>query len=252
MAHTAAASFEVNGLTVTPAEVYPAETVTVSATITNTGDLTGSYDATLKINGLAPQTRNVTLGGGDSQTISFTVAPDTTGEYTLDINGLSSKFKVKPPVPEGTVAEITVPTPASFIISNLSITPVEVNPSEEVTISALVTNIGGSEGSYTVVLRINDVEEARKEVTLGASKNETVTFIIAKYRQSSYTVDIGNNIGRFTVTKAIIPSAPVRTSPVKSEPTREYNWELIIGIVADGIAFIALLLYFIWWRKRRA
>ena len=180
IAHTAAAKFEVTGMTITPSEVYTDESITVSAIVTNTGDLADRYTIALKINNVESQSKRVTLNGDKSQTISFTVTPDTSGEYTVNVNGLSGKFTVKKPVPEGTVAEIPVPTPAKFTIFDLSITPKEANPSEEVTISAIITNVGASDGSYTVVLKIDNKEEARKEISLSAGKSEKLSFNTTK------------------------------------------------------------------------
>ncbi len=242
MANTTPASFEVSGIIVTPNEVYPDETVTVSVTITNTGSLVGSKEVTLKINGQPIQTTNVTLNGGKSQTVSFTLTSASGGEYTVEVNGLWSTFNVKEPVPEGTVTEVT---PAGFIISGLSITPDEVNTSGEVTISAVVTNTGGSEGSYTVILKINDVEEASKEITLGAGQNEKVTFTIAKDIEGVYSVDVAGNTGQFTVT--LPPPAtnvPEETAPVQSST----NWWIIAGTVAGTLVAIRIAVFI--FRKR--
>jgi hypothetical protein len=52
---------------------------------------------------------------------------------------------------------VTLP-PAEFIISSLSITPSKVKPGEKVTVSTVVTNTGGTEGSYTAILKINETE----------------------------------------------------------------------------------------------
>lgn len=243
IAHIAPASFEVTKMNITPTEVYRGETVTVSASITNTGDLSGSYNVTLRINDLKLQTKNVTVGGGDSQTISFTVTPDIIGEYTVEVNGLLSKFKVIKPVPEGTVAEISVPTPASFTISDLSITPDEVNPSEEVTISAMVTNTGGSDGSYTVVLKIDDKEEARKEISLSPGKSEKVSFNATKDIAGSYTIDINGHAGQFTV-----KSPPPVTNPVNILPVQpSTNWWPII-IIFTGLFFLSGVLFILYKR----
>ena len=46
------------------------------------------------------------LSGGASQIVSFSVTPDSAGEYTVDVNGLLGEFTV---VPEGEVAEIPTP-----------------------------------------------------------------------------------------------------------------------------------------------
>jgi len=110
IARTSPASFEVTDLLVTPFEIHPGEAVTLSAKITNTGDLTGSIEVNLNINGTVVQNQIITLNGKDSQTLSFNVVSGPAGEYTLDISGLSGKFTVVPE-PEGTIAEGPVPEP---------------------------------------------------------------------------------------------------------------------------------------------
>jgi hypothetical protein len=140
------------------------------------------------------------------------------------------------------------PAPASFTISDLSVTPGKVKPAEQVTISVLVTNTGGSEGSYTAVLEINGAEAARKEVTLGVGKSETVTFSIAKDAEGSHSVNIDDQVGQFTV---VIPPPPTPT-PTEAPPVQlPTNWWLIGGIIA-GCVVVGLLAYFFAWRKRSA
>ncbi len=158
------------------------------------------------------------------------------------------KCEVKaPPAP---AAPAVAPAPPSFAISDLSVAPSEVKLADQVTISVVVTNAGGSGGSYTVVLQINGAEEARKEVTLGAGKSETVTFIISKDTEGSYTVNIDGNLGQFTV----IVSPPPTPTPTEALPVQPpTNWWLIGGIIAGCIVVAAgLLVYFFVWRKRGA
>lgn len=110
--HTSPAIFEVNGMNVTPAEVYPNKTVTVSVKVANTGDLAGSIEIILKINDAVKQTQTVSVSGGRSQTVSFSVVSGPAGNYIVEVNGLTSKFTVKPVAPEGTVAEVPAPQPS--------------------------------------------------------------------------------------------------------------------------------------------
>ena len=241
MAHTAAASFEITGITVNPDEVYPYEIVTVSVTITNTGGLAGSYNVILKINDLELQTRRVTLGVGKSEIISFKVTPNTAGEATVDVNGLSGKFKVNKPVPKGRVAEVLVsPAPASFIISDLSITPDEVMRFEKVTIAALVSNTGGTKGSYTIILKIDDKEEARKRVILDAGKNEKVSFSITNDITGSHIIDINGNTGQFTV--HLLTPLPKPVGALPFQPST--NWWRFGGIIAGLVIIVGILMFF--------
>jgi hypothetical protein len=248
MAYTSPASFVISGMTVSPTEVHANESVTISVTITNTGDLNGSYDVTLKINNSESQIKKVTLDGGQVQTVSFAVTSDTTGEYSIEINGLSGKFKVKPPVPEGTVAEVTLPMPASFTISDLSISPDEVNPDEEVTISTVVTNIGGSQGSYLLVLNINNQEKANQEVELEANQSQKVSFTTVAKAGGNNSVDINGKTGEFNV---IVPPPPLpgATDEIPSVPS--IKWPLYVGVTAAFGGMFIIVLISVFSRRRQ-
>ena len=91
------AAFVSSDLSITPAEVDIGETVTISVLVTNTGDLEGTYQATLKIDDVVVDTKEVTLAGGASETVTFTVSKDVAGTYTVTVDSLSGKFNVKAP-----------------------------------------------------------------------------------------------------------------------------------------------------------
>lgn len=141
----------------------------------------------------------VILDAGGSQKVSHTLKKAVAGIYSVDVNGKTGQFAVFAPLPP-------LPAPASFAISSISVIPGEVKPGEQVTISAVVTNSGGSEGKYTVILKVNNLEEARKEIALGASKTETVTLTTKKSTAGKYTVDVNGLTGSFVV-------APTQTVP---------------------------------------
>ena len=89
------AAFSLSSLDITPMEVDIGESVTVSVVVTNTGDLEGTYEVTLRIDGVVVATQEVTLAAGASQTVTFTVAEDVAGTYTVGIDGFSDTFVVK-------------------------------------------------------------------------------------------------------------------------------------------------------------
>ena len=66
----------------------------------------------------------------------------------------------------GAVGETPPPMPANIKIADLKISPTSVKPGKQVTITAKVTNTGSSQASYEVVLNVNGISEAEKEVTL--------------------------------------------------------------------------------------
>ncbi|MFQ5996001.1 MAG: CARDB domain-containing protein [Dehalococcoidales bacterium] len=111
MASTRPAAFTASDLTITPTEVDIAQSVTISATATNTGDLAGSYDVTLKINGKVVSTKKVTLAGQASGQVTFTTIQGAPGTYAVNIDGLSGTFTVKSPPPV-VIKQPPAPAPA--------------------------------------------------------------------------------------------------------------------------------------------
>lgn len=94
------AAFTVGELLIAPAEVGIGEEVTISAFVTNIGDVTGSYKVTLRINDAVVTTKKVTLEGSSGERVAFTVTRKTAGTYTASIEGLSGTFVVRvPPEP---------------------------------------------------------------------------------------------------------------------------------------------------------
>ena len=118
-----------------------------------------------------------------------TIVITTTGEEL---------FSVQPPYSTQTK------TPANFTVTNLSISPDDVEPGRTVTISAAITNSGGSPGSYTAILRINGSEVETKSVVLNAGESQVVSFTVAKESTGTYTVEVNGLEGTFTVAEKLV------------------------------------------------
>jgi len=131
----------------------------------------------------------------------------------------------------------TPPAPATFTISDLIITPAEVDTGETVSISALITNTSDLTGSYAVILKIDEVVVAAEGVTLDGGASQEVTFTTAKNVAGTYTVNINDLSGTFVVKAAPVPP-PVIT------------WWTIGGIIA-GVIIIGSLIYFLAIRGKR-
>jgi len=89
------ASFTVSGLTISPAEVTSASSVTIEVLVTNDGELSGTYDVTLKIDEKEEATETVTLEGGTNQKVIFRVTKSTAKTYSVNVDGQSGTFTVK-------------------------------------------------------------------------------------------------------------------------------------------------------------
>jgi len=62
--------------------------------VTNTGEVEGSYRAVLKINGSEVNAQEVTLAGGESRTVEFSVVREEAGSCSVEMGGLSRSFTV--------------------------------------------------------------------------------------------------------------------------------------------------------------
>ncbi|NOQ17701.1 MAG: hypothetical protein GQ507_00470, partial [Dehalococcoidales bacterium] len=80
---TAPAAFTIGSLSISPPEVSAGEPVAISLVVANTGEVAGSYTATLKINGAIAETVAVTVAGGGSETVTFTTSHDETGIHSI-------------------------------------------------------------------------------------------------------------------------------------------------------------------------
>ncbi|MBI2847864.1 MAG: Ig-like domain-containing protein, partial [Chloroflexi bacterium] len=235
------AAFIVSGLVVAPTEVDIGQDVTVSVMVANSGDISGTYTVILLVNGEALETRQVTLAGGASQKVSFTVRKDAAGTFKVLIDKLSGTFTVKAPP--------SAPRPAAFTIRDISISPNEVDLNQNVTISAVAANSGEVSGTYKVTLKVNGVSVATKDITLAGGTSETVTFTVSKDTAGTYTVDVNGLSGTFTV-KAAPPEEEVKPPPVPT-PQPETNWALIGAVIAVGVVIIILLVVLLVRRRSR-
>jgi hypothetical protein len=125
----AEAAFTVNELEINPISVNSGEKANISVFIKNTGDLAGTYPITLSIDGIAVETREVTLDGGGIMTVSFSFTVDTVGEHRVSIGGLEGIFEVKPS---------SSPTPVTEV-SGLELNSFSTTPSYEKNTNTLVS-----------------------------------------------------------------------------------------------------------------
>lgn len=110
VAHTQPAKFTAGQLSVVLAETHTGEKLNVSITLANEGDISGSYEVTLKIDDFSVAgSQTVTLAGHSKEEITFSTSINTPGTHTLNIAGVSGTVVVK--------------APANFSITELLISP---------------------------------------------------------------------------------------------------------------------------------
>ena len=125
---------------------------------------------------------------------------------------------------------------AEFAISNFAVTPSEVKPGEEVTITFKVTNVGGQSGSTTVPLIVNQVTEDSETVTLDVGQSVNVEFKITKQTLGTYTVEVDGQVHEFTVTET--PSDGTQTDDVPLE-------YIVVAVLVALVAAIIVIVVFV-------
>lgn len=112
------------------------------------------------------------------------------------------------------------PPGAEFKVSDLVISPTEVNPGQPVTISCLVTNIGSDTGEYTV--KMGGDFMAEQSVTLEPGESRTISFEVVPTVAKSYSVTVDGLHGSFKATT--VPVADIRVENLVIEPS-----EVMVG-----------------------
>ena len=127
---------------------------------------------------------------------------------------------------------------AIFEISNLVISPAEAETGQTITISATIRETNNISGIYEGTLRINDVVEATKTLTVGPLATEEITFTVSKNEAGVYSVKLDTLTGSFIVTGET-------TDPSDSSfPTAS-----VVGGIVAAVVVVGLILFFLNKRK---
>lgn len=137
----------------------------------------------------------------------------------LGLVTLMSATTQPPPVaPPQTTPVPTPPSarPAAFTISALTVSPSPVRPGDEVTIRAMVTNVGDTQGTFIVQVLVNDTPFKSSSVTLAGGAGQSVSFTGSWLSEGTYSVKIGNLAASFMVARSATtppPTRPATTTP---------------------------------------
>ncbi|MBC8273879.1 MAG: hypothetical protein H8E40_02770 [Chloroflexi bacterium] len=88
------AKFEVGSITFEPSTVMVNDSVTVTATAKNIGDVNGTYTAIFTIDGQEIDKKDVTIEPGDNKEVSFQLSKTAPGTYNLAIGNSSAILTV--------------------------------------------------------------------------------------------------------------------------------------------------------------
>jgi hypothetical protein len=208
------AEFQVSDLAVNPHVVQRGSPATVTATVTNVGEVGGSYTATLTVNGQTVDSRSLQLAGGETVPVSFTVTESTTGTYDIKLGEASTSLIVQ--------------DPAKIELSNFVVSSIEVWGGQSIKVSVKATNPGTTVASYEFTLKVDGKVEQTQTLQLGPG-----TFLTPSFTFNAPTLQ-GGNIAHHTIDLNGLQSAfdvvkdGFHTLSVDIEPRGDADFNLIL------------------------
>ncbi|OGO39688.1 MAG: hypothetical protein A2147_05215 [Chloroflexi bacterium RBG_16_57_8] len=242
VAPVGAATFAVKDLEISPNELRPGGKATAAVMVTNNGARTGSYTVVLKVDGSAISTREVTLAGGASERVEFSVPGNAPGSFAVSVENLSATltvgaapaFATSPSTSSSNRSAVfgTIPAlisaaalvavlilmvlrrkessrtrAAAFAVKDLEISPKELRLGGKATVAVTVANKGDRAGSFRVTLKINGSVGGAKDVTLAGGTSDRVQFSVPGSSAGSFAVTVEDLSDTFTVVEGPAPNS---------------------------------------------
>jgi oligopeptide transport system substrate-binding protein len=171
------AEFKVASLEITPAAVIAGSTLSINASITNSGEVAGTYTAKLTLDGKLLEEKAVPCAAGATQKVTFTASISASGNHTLELGGTRKSFEV---------------ASQPFRVKSILAAPVEVLLGATTTVEAEVVNEGTAKDTQTLTLQVNGADTDSQSLTLEAGQGSKVTFKLVRNVAGKYTLKIGD------------------------------------------------------------
>jgi plastocyanin len=197
-------AIERSGFNVSPTTVGAGETVTATATYRNVGGTTTSVTAALTVDGTVVDQRPISLGPGQSRTVTFERRMEWAGTYDIGIEGVGSE-------------SVTVDGPQIGVNATIDDgdSAVDFTTGESTAVRATVRNPTDAPVERTLELTIDGIVVDSRLVSVPANSERSVSFDRRFDRAGTYEISVsGVTAGTVTVTD--------RTAPV-SIPNRELS-----------------------------
>jgi hypothetical protein len=192
----APALFVVSNLTVIPFEVGTGQPVNVSVSVTNIGDIRGSFTLNLTVNGVSGESKIVKLSGNGAETVQFTVTEATEGTYTVAVADQSGSFSVKATPPP--------PLPPGLVVSNIIVDPLEGWPNQPITLSFDLSNTGTDNvAGYPLPVAIDGKQVTAVNVAVAAGATQHYNATVNGTAEGKYAPSI---IGYSAATFTLVPT----------------------------------------------
>src|SRR3990172_9501078 len=197
------AEFTLSNLTIDPVEADVDEPISISANVTNIGDLEGNYTANLTINDQPRDNQTILLLGGETSAVEFINTESTAGNYSVSVGNSTGLFRIKPSV-------------SNITLSKLFVNPKEAWVGDEINVRVSAKNTGTANETLTVKLTIDDVLINSTKISLDGGENTTVTFTFNATTEGSHSVVVNNLKSTFLIVPVGMHTLTVKSSPASN------------------------------------
>ena len=180
----AEATFDLGEFIISPIEANEGETVSISFRVTNVGNTRGVYKAELRINGVEICKLDIDLAPGQTELATFAVAENIAGEYKVEVDGLEGTFFI---------------SPAKLSVTAIDIDPRRAKEGGHVSITAEVTNGGGTTGAEKLEVKLRDDVLVSEQVSVAPGGCEKVNVTLTNLKPGIYEVRMGDLRNTFMV-----------------------------------------------------
>ncbi len=195
------AEFSITDLIIDPSVAEPNAVVTVSANVTNVGELSGDFSVDFKVNGIAKGTKTGTLSGGESAIAQLNITEANLGNYTVSVGDLAGQFSVQ--------------AASKIALTNLYVKPYEVWIGEKVTVVVSANNPDSTTSSKSLRFLVDGELLETKTITLAGGANGTVEFTTTAQTEGSHKIIVNElTYGGYKVVKTGYHTLSVSSSPV--------------------------------------
>lgn len=191
--------FTYSDLVVSPNRLNQNETITASADVENTGTVTATFTAELKVDGTVVDTQQGTLAPGENTTVAFTRTMAQAGTFQVTIDALTAET-------------VEVLRTGEVRTASTQIAPTSILVGESVTANATFINVGDTDAEYNVTFAVNGSILEFRQRTLGGGDNRTESFTHTFDKAGNHTVTIGNLPDQDDVTANITVQQPATFS----------------------------------------
>lgn len=170
--YSVASNVQLSNPEISPTTVKTDEPITVSATLTNTGDSPDSFVLTAHDeDGEVWNSKYLTLDAGEIRDVSFTTSQSYSTQAELSVSGS---------------APTTVTIESPIEVTETSVSPTTVSPGESVELTATVENTGSTSADRYLTFSFAGWHETDK-VTLDAGETTTITKVTSTTRLGEHT-----------------------------------------------------------------